>query len=159
MLEQPLVTILLVDDDDAKRYTIAKILKKANFEVREATTGAEALLLVAEKPDLVILDVKLPDISGFEVCRLIKTNPATATIPVLHLSTTFVEIEDKVHGLEGGADGYLTDVLEPLELIATVKALLRARRAEEAAQLTARRARSSALTVAISSRGSSTSVR
>lgn len=138
MLEQPPVTILLVDDDDAKRYTIAKILKKANFAVREATTGTEALLLVVEKPDLIILDVKLPDISGFEVCRLIKSAPATASIPVLHLSTTFVEIEDKVHGLEGGADGYLTDVLEPLELIATVKALLRARRAEEAAQLTAR---------------------
>ncbi|AGA25175.1 hybrid sensor histidine kinase/response regulator [Singulisphaera acidiphila] len=138
MLEQPPVTILLVDDDDAKRYTIAKILKKANFAVREATTGTEALLLVVEKPDLIILDVKLPDISGFEVCRLIKSDPATASIPVLHLSTTFVEIEDKVHGLEGGADGYLTDVLEPLELIATVKALLRARRAEEAAQLTAR---------------------
>ncbi|SIO45181.1 PAS domain S-box-containing protein [Singulisphaera sp. GP187] len=138
MLEPSLVTILLVDDDDAKRYTIAKILKKANFEVREATTGTEALRLVDEQPDLIILDVKLPDISGFEVCRLIKANPATATIPVLHLSTTFVEIEDKVHGLEGGADGYLTDVLEPLELIATVKALLRARRAEEAAQLTAR---------------------
>ncbi|WP_406697598.1 response regulator [Singulisphaera sp. Ch08] len=132
------MNILLVDDDDAKRYTIAKILKRANFEVREATTGSEALRLVDEKPDLIILDVKLPDISGFEVCRLIKANPATATIPVLHLSTTFVEIEDKVHGLEGGADGYLTDVLEPLELIATVKALLRARRAEEAAQLTAR---------------------
>lgn len=138
MLEPPLVTILLVDDDDAKRYTIAKILAKANFKVREATTGAEAIRLVLEQPDLIILDVKLPDISGFEVCRRIKSNPATAAIPVLHLSTTFVEIEDKVHGLEGGADGYLTDVLEPLELIATVKALLRARRAEEAAQLKAR---------------------
>lgn len=138
MIEKNAVTILLVDDDDAKRYTIAKILTKANFAVREACTGTEALLLVVEKPDLIILDVKLPDISGFEVCRLLKSDPATAAIPVLHLSTTFVEIEDKIHGLEGGADGYLTDVLEPLELIATVNALLRARRAEEAAQLTAR---------------------
>ena len=57
---------------------------------------------------------------------------------MLHLSTTFVDLEDKVQGLEGGADGYLTDVLEPLELIATVKALLRARRAEEAAQISNR---------------------
>ena len=88
--------------------------------------------------DLIILDVKLPDVSGFEVCRRIKEDPATAAIPVLHISTTFVDIEDKIHGLEGGADGYLTDVLEPLELIATVKALLRARKAEEAAQISTR---------------------
>ena len=76
--------------------------------------------------------------SGFEVCRRIKEDPATAAIPVLHISTTFVDIEDRVHGLEGGADGYLTDVLEPIELVATVKALLRARRAEEAAQISNR---------------------
>lgn len=128
------VTILVVDDDEAKRYSISKILQKAGFQTREVATGAEALRLVANMPDLVILDVKLPDVSGFEVCRRIKEDPSTASIPILHLSTTFVELEDKIHGLEGGADGYLTDVLEPLELIATVKALLRARRAEEAAQ-------------------------
>ncbi|WP_422924626.1 response regulator [Singulisphaera sp. PoT] len=132
-------TILLVDDDDGKRYSIAKILGRANYQTREATTGAEALQLAADlKPELVILDVKLPDMSGFEVCRRIKSDPVMATIPVLHISTTFVDIEDKVQGLEGGADGYLTDVLEPLELLATVNALLRARKAEEAAQLTAK---------------------
>ncbi|MDR3633045.1 MAG: response regulator [Isosphaeraceae bacterium] len=131
-------TIVLVDDDEAKRYSVAKILKKAKFHVVEAATGAEALRLAAKNPDLVILDVKLPDITGFEVCRRLKSDPATARIPVLHLSTTFVDIEDKVQGLEGGADAYLTDVLEPLELIATVRALLRARHAEEAAHLTVR---------------------
>ncbi|HEX8199288.1 MAG TPA: response regulator [Isosphaeraceae bacterium] len=134
----PGVTILIVDDDPAKRYSVAKILRKAGFVTREAATGIEALRLVAELPDLVILDVKLPDVSGFEVCRRIKADPSTASVPVLHLSTTFVDIEDKVQGLEGGADGYLTDVLEPLELIATVRALLRARQAEEAAQLSRR---------------------
>src|SRR3954447_5778772 len=132
------VTILVVDDDAGKRYSVAKILQRSGYATREATTGAEALQLVADQPDLGILDVKLPDVSGFEVCRRIKADPATSSIPVLHLSTTFVDIEDKVQGLEGGADGYLTDVLEPLELIATVRALLRARRAEEAAQLTSR---------------------
>jgi PAS domain S-box-containing protein len=84
---------------------------------------------------LIILDVKLPDVSGFEICQRIKEDPATAAIPVLHISTTFVDIEDRIHGLVGGADGYLTDVLEPLELVAAVKALLRARKAEEAAQI------------------------
>ena len=93
---------------------------------------------MASLPALVILDVKLPDISGFEVCRRIKSNPATCVIPVLHISTSFVDLEDKVHGLDGGADGYLTSVAEPLELIATVRALLRARRAEDAAQISTR---------------------
>jgi PAS domain S-box-containing protein len=127
--------ILLVDDDLAKRYTIAKTLVRSGFDVQEAGSGGEALRLVATLPDLVILDVKLPDIDGFEVCRRIKSDPATSAIPVLHLSTTFVDIEDKVHGLDSGADGYLTSVAEPMELIATVRALLRARRAEDAAQL------------------------
>jgi PAS domain S-box-containing protein len=127
-------SILIIDDDEAKRHAIAKILRKAGYSIREGGTGSEALRLAAEKPSLVILDVKLPDMSGFEVCKRIKEDPATAAIPVLHISTTFVDIEDRIHGLEGGADGYLTDVLEPLELVATVKALLRARQAEEAAQ-------------------------
>ena len=128
-------TVLIIDDDEAKRHAVAKILRKAGYLIREGATGADALRLAAEKPTLIILDVKLPDVSGFEVCQRIKEDPATAAIPVLHISTTFVDIEDRIHGLEGGADGYLTDVLEPLELVATVKALLRARKAEEAAQI------------------------
>jgi len=134
----PPITIMLVDDDEAKRYSVARILRRAYYQVKEVVTGAEALRAVAEKPDLIILDVKLPDISGFEICRRIKADPSTANIPVLHMSTTFVDIEDKVHGLDGGADAYLTDILEPIELIATVKALLRTRNAEEAAQLKVR---------------------
>ena len=126
--------ILLVDDDVAKRYTIAKTLIRAGFGVEEASSGSEALRLVASLPDLVILDVKLPDIDGFEVCRRIKSDPATAAIPVLHISTTFVDIEDKVHGLDSGADGYLTNVAEPMELIATVRARS-APRAKDAAHL------------------------
>ena len=64
----------------------------------------------ADKPALIILDVKLPDVSGFEVCRRIKEDSATAAIPVLHISTTFVDLEDRIQGLEGGADGVLTYV-------------------------------------------------
>ena len=128
--------VLLVDDDVVKRYTIAKTLTRGGYDLLEAGSGAEALRLASSTlPDLVILDVKLPDIDGFEVCRRIKSDPATAGIPVLHISTTFVDIEDKVHGLDSGADGYLTSVAEPMELIATIRALLRARRAEDAATL------------------------
>ena len=126
MPEKAEARILLVDDDVAKRYTIARTLLRAGFYIHEAGSGSEALRLVASVPDLVILDVKLPDIDGFEVCRRIKSDPTTAAIPVLHISTTFVDIEDKVHGLDSGADGYLTNVAEPMELLATVRALLRA---------------------------------
>ena len=135
MAGRPPETVLIIDDDEAKRHAVAKILRKAGYLIREGSTGSDALRLAAEKPALIILDVKLPDVSGFEVCQRIKEDPATTAIPVLHISTTFVDIEDRIHGLEGGADGYLTDVLEPLELVATVKALLRARKAEEAAQI------------------------
>jgi PAS domain S-box-containing protein len=132
------VVILLVDDDEVKRYTISRTLRRGGFELREAGTGLDALRLAREGPSLIVLDVKLPDMSGIEVCHRLKSDPTTAAIPVLQISTTFIDIEDKVLGLESGADGYLTSVEEPLELLATVKALLRARSAEEAVQLTTR---------------------
>jgi PAS domain S-box-containing protein len=124
------ITILNVDDEDAVRYAISRILRQAGFEVIEAANGAEALRLVKKNPDLVILDVNLPDIIGFEVCRRIKADPATSSIPVLHLSATYLDSQSRVKGLEGGADGYLTHPVEPPVLISTVKALLRMRQAE-----------------------------
>src|SRR5215218_3153637 len=123
--------ILHVDDTPATRYTIGRTLGREGFKVREAATGSEGLRLAREGPDLVILDVKLPDIGGFEVCRRIKADPTTATIPVLHLSATYVTDEAQVTGLEGGADGYLVQPVDPRVLVATIKALLRLRRAEE----------------------------
>src|SRR5215217_5852442 len=123
--------ILHVDDNPATRYTIGRTLGREGFEVREADTGEQALRLAKEGPDLVILDVKLPDIGGFEVCRRIKADPTTATIPVLHLSATYVTDEAQATGLDGGADGYLVQPVDPRVLVATVKALLRLRRAEE----------------------------
>lgn len=131
MPEQHLITILHVDDNDANRYVHTRMLQKAGFEVVEAATGTEALHLLEEiKPDLIVLDVKLPDIHGFEVCRKIKANPATASIPVLHLSASFINSEDKAQGLDSGADGYLSQPVDQVELIATAKALLRIRQAE-----------------------------
>jgi len=138
MAEPATATVLLVDDDEAKRYTLGRTLRRAGFTVVEATTGEDALRRTAESPDLVILDVKLPDLSGFEVCRRIKADPATASIPVLHVSATFVQSEDRVQGLDCGADGYLADAVQPPELIASVNALLRVRRAEEKAREAAR---------------------
>lgn len=98
-------TILHVDDTDAQRYAISRVLRHAGFEVLEARTGAQALEFVERLPDLVVLDVNLPDISGFAVCRQIKANEATSRIPVLHLSATMVSTDARVAGLEGGPTG------------------------------------------------------
>ncbi|HEY9881335.1 MAG TPA: response regulator, partial [Leptolyngbyaceae cyanobacterium] len=138
MFEQQLIKILHVDDNEANRYAVHRMLRRVGFNVIEAATGEAALELVAQaKPDLIILDVKLPDLNGFEVCRRLKANPATAFIPVLHLSASFVESRDKAQGLDSGADGYLAQPVEPIELIATVRALLRIRQAEESALILA----------------------
>lgn len=130
--------ILAVDDNEAKRYAVTRVLKKAGFDVEEAQTGSEALVRATAKPDLIVLDVKLPDINGFEVCRRIKEDPETSSIPVLQLSASFTRAADRVTGLDSGADAYLTDPVEPAELVATVNALLRGRRAEEVARESAR---------------------
>lgn len=133
------VTILHVDDNETNRYVVTRMLTKAGFSVLESATGEEGLQLALEKnPDLVILDVKLPDLSGFEVCQRLKSNPVTAFIPVLHLSATFVASQDKAQGLDSGADAYLAQPVEEIELVATIRALLRIRRAEEAAVTLAR---------------------
>src|SRR4029453_10513342 len=124
--------ILVVDDNPATRYSTSRVLRGAGFNVTEASTGTEALAVAATGIDLVVLDVNLPDIDGFQVCREIRANPSTARTPVVHLSATFVNDADKVEGLDAGADGYITHPVEPPVLIATVKAFLRARRAEEA---------------------------
>jgi len=102
---QPL--ILYAEDTEAQRYAISRVLRRAGFEVLEASTGREALELMERRPDLVVLDVKLPDISGYEVCRQIKSTEASARVPVLHLSAALVTAQARVVGLEGGADGYL----------------------------------------------------
>ena len=108
------------------------MLSAAGFEVIEAGTGREALAKSKGGADLIILDVNLPDIDGFEVCRILRSEPVTARTPVIHLSATFVKDVHKVKGLEAGADGYLTHPVEPPVLIATVNAFLRARQAEDA---------------------------
>jgi CheY-like chemotaxis protein len=129
-------SLLLVDDDEAKRYVIATWLRRAGHEVTEARTGQEALNKVAGA-ELVLLDVNLPDISGFEVCRLIKSNPATTAIPVIQVSATAVEAADRVQGLNQGADAYLIEPSEPTELLATVEAALRYSRGRHRAERTA----------------------
>jgi two-component system, cell cycle sensor histidine kinase and response regulator CckA len=125
-------TVLHVDDDAANRQSLGWVLRAEGFRVVEAGTGADALMLAGRQPpDLIILDVRLPDMNGFEVCRQIRADPVTASIPVLQLSGHFVEPKDRVQGLETGADAYLMKPVEPRELIAHLRALLRVHRAEQ----------------------------
>lgn len=123
--------ILVVDDNPGTRYATSRVLRSAGFVVLEAATGTDGLA-TASQADLVVLDINLPDIDGFEVCRRIRANHASARIPVIHLSATFLQEQDKVRGLSSGADGYLTHPVESTVLIATVNAFLRARVAEDA---------------------------
>jgi len=113
------IRILTVDDNEALRYSLVRALRDAGYQVMEARTGAEALTLAAELPDLITLDVNLPDMSGFQVCRKIKADPATTHIPILHVSSTFVDPESRVQGLAGGADAYLAEPIDRAELVAT----------------------------------------
>lgn len=126
--------ILNVDDVGANRYVLSRVLSQAGFQIKEAGSGSEALRLLTTsntQPDLVLLDVHLPDIDGFEVCRRIKSDPHLAHIPVLQHSARYIRTEERVRGLDGGADAYLVSPVDPSELVANVRALLRAREASE----------------------------
>ncbi|MBV1856517.1 fused response regulator/phosphatase [Catellatospora tritici] len=122
--------ILVVDDSAPKRYLLSNWLSRAGFVVSQAETGHDALKQIAANHfDMVVLDVKLPDMSGLEVCRRIKADDRTATIPVVHVSAHAVDVTDRTIGLVGGADAYLAEPIDPQELVATVQAVLRYYRA------------------------------
>ena len=132
--QQTSPTILYVDDTEAQRYAVSRVLRRAGFDVRQASSGQQALEMSTSGPDLVVLDVNLPDINGIEVCKRIKADQSTSHIPVLQVSATLVDTRHRVAGLEGGADAYLVQPIDPDELVATIRSLLRIRRAEEEAR-------------------------
>ena len=130
-MSSPHVPIILnVDDDESARYAVSRILRAEGYQVWEAGTGETALRLAQDCPDLIVLDVRLPGIDGYEVCRRLKEDPATRAILILHRSAHFTAGEHRVYGLETGADGYLVDSGDPRELVATVKSLLRLQQSE-----------------------------
>jgi signal transduction histidine kinase len=130
--------VLVVDDTEGNRYATSRILRGAGFEVLEATTGREALAQVRNDPDVVVLDVNLPDMTGFEVVERMRRLPEHAVIPVLHLSASFTSTADQIRGLEKGADAYLTHPIDPTVFVATVRALVRTRAADRRLQDAAR---------------------
>jgi PAS domain S-box-containing protein len=116
--------LLVVDDNQPSRYATVRILRAAGFDTIEAATGSETLRLATGDIDLVVLDINLPDIDGFEVCRQLRASRETADLPICYLSATFTANEDIARGMSTGADGYLTHPSDPLVLVATVRALL-----------------------------------
>ena len=121
-------TILIVDDDERIRALFASCLRTKGYEVRESETGWEGLQMARKHmPDLVLLDVRLPDVSGVEICRQIKNDPHLADVFVALCSGEATEAEHKVDGLQGGADEYLVKPFGLQELLARVGTLLRLR--------------------------------
>ncbi len=117
--------VLIVEDEANIRQLVKYNLEKESYQVIEAEDGLQGLRLAkAEKPDLVLLDLMLPQMDGLEVCRSLKGNQATAAVPIIMLTAKSEEI-DKVIGLELGADDYMTKPFSPRELVARVKAVLR----------------------------------
>lgn len=122
-IDQP--TVLLVEDEPAQREVLSYNLEADGFRVTTAENGEEALLLVDETaPDLIVLDWMLPNVSGIEVCRQLKTRADTRNVPILMLSARSEEV-DRVRGLETGADDYVVKPYSVIELMARVRALLR----------------------------------
>ena len=135
-------TVLNVDDNSANRYLRSRVLRTAGFEVIEAETGRAALQVASEKrPDLVLLDINLPDISGIEVCRLLRADYGTRRIPIVHISATQVSPVDESTSLDAGADIYLAEPVAPHELSSAVRALLRLRTTERGLEATEQRLR------------------
>jgi len=129
------VRILVVDDTEANRYAVARHLRQAGYTVLEAGDGRSALALVAERsPDLMIVDIRMPGLDGFEVVRRLRADTRTAHLPVLHISASFTDPVSQAAGMDSGADGYLTHPVEPVVLLASVRAILRARSAEREAK-------------------------
>jgi pilus assembly protein CpaE len=134
--------ILVVDDDLDTLKLVGMMLQRQGYTIVAAINGAQALSKVpTEKPDLILLDVMMPDIDGFEVCRRIRSDAAFASTPIL-MFTAKTQVDDKVQGFESGADDYLPKPTHPAELLAHVKALLgRSRVAASATTNPVKRAR------------------
>ncbi len=133
MAQQPLV--LVVEDEPAQREVLKYNLESEGYKVSFAINGEEALLMITEDlPDVIVLDWMLPNVSGIEVCRQVKSRPETREIPVIMLSARSEE-GDKVRGLETGADDYVTKPYSVSELLARVRSQLRRSRPTMAGQI------------------------
>ncbi|MEU2742501.1 fused response regulator/phosphatase [Streptomyces sp. NPDC007095] len=138
-------TVLVVDDAAASRYAMSAVLRRAGHQVVPVATGSEALVELDVRlrkgtlPDVALIDVELPDMSGFELCRRLKARPHMAGLPVVHFSAAAVDAGDRCRGLDVGGEAYLTVPAEPEEIDAVVRAAVRAARLRADDQALARR--------------------
>ncbi|PYC22276.1 hybrid sensor histidine kinase/response regulator [Pseudomonas jessenii] len=127
------IRLLIVDDNVATRYALRRRLERHGYEVLEAGTGGEGLALIeSEVLDALILDVNLPDMSGFDIVRILRADSRTALLPVIHVSAASIQTGDIITGLNAGADAYLIHPVDPDVLLATLRTLLRVRDTENA---------------------------
>ncbi|MEU6484473.1 fused response regulator/phosphatase [Streptomyces sp. NPDC046887] len=129
--------VLVVDDNPTNRYVLGTTLRRAGHQVVEAADGTEGLALLERadpRPEAAIIDVRLPDMTGFDVCERIKADARTAYLPVIHISASAITVSDRTQGLNRGADAYLTEPIAPDELLATLTATLRYTRARRRAE-------------------------
>ena len=127
------IRLLIVDDNAATRYALRRRLALHGYTVMEAGTGGEGLALIGrEQFDALILDVNLPDMSGFDIVRLLRARPETALLPVIHVSAASIQTGDIITGLDAGADAYLVHPVDADVLVATLGTLLRVRDTERA---------------------------
>ncbi|MFI5554976.1 SpoIIE family protein phosphatase [Streptomyces sp. NPDC051738] len=138
-------TVMVVDDVSASRYAMGAVLRRAGHDVVPVASAGEALseldvrLRAGALPDVALVDVGLPDMNGFELCRRVKSRPSTAALPVVHFSAMAREAVDRCRGLDAGADAYLTVPAEPSEIQAVVRAAVRGARRGVAAETVAHR--------------------
>ncbi|KAA6184632.1 phosphate regulon transcriptional regulatory protein PhoB [Thiohalocapsa marina] len=125
-----MATVLIVDDEPDIRDVIRFTLEESGFRVLEASHADEARRLLPEQPDILLLDWMLPGRSGLELARQLKQNPKTRSIPIIMISARGEE-DDRIKGLDTGADDYITKPFSPREMVARVNAVLRRSRAEE----------------------------
>lgn len=120
--------ILIVDDDPETVRLVKLMLGRQGYNIITANSGQQALELIEiEKPDLIVLDIMMPEMDGLQVTRQIRANPRTAEIPIL-IFTAKTQVDDKVAGYEAGADEYISKPIHPAELVARIKALLARRK-------------------------------
>ena len=116
--------ILIVDDDVQTLRLVSMMLERQGYRILSANTGSQALHIAhTEHPHVIVLDIMMPDMDGYEVTRRLRKNPETANVPIL-MFTAKTQLEDKVYGYEAGADDYLTKPIHPAELTAHLRALL-----------------------------------
>ncbi|MGB8942039.1 MAG: response regulator, partial [Streptomyces sp.] len=138
-------TVLVVDDVPASRYALSAVLRRDGHRVLLAASASEALIELdvrmraGDLPDVALVDVGLPDMSGYELCRRIKQLPPIAGLPVVHFSAASRPPADRCRGLDAGGESYLTVPAEPEEIQAVVRAAARGARTRSDAQLRAGR--------------------